>query len=62
MGFHIRHNRRRFTGRGRRLTTNEMHTAEKCIELDLTFGIDVVFKAAVKTVVEQPADLKEGKI
>ena len=35
----------------RRLTDYEMHTAEKCIESGLTFGIDVVFKAAIEEAV-----------
>lgn len=35
----------------RRLTEYEMHTAEKCIESGLTFGIDVVFKAAIEEAV-----------
>lgn len=36
----------------RRLTVDEMRTAEKCIESGLTFGIDIVFKAAVETAAE----------
>lgn len=35
----------------RQLTDYEMHTAEKCIESGLTFGIDVVFKAAIEEAV-----------
>ena len=37
----------------RRLTDYEMHTAEKCIESGLTFGIDIVFKAAIEEAVER---------
>ncbi len=46
----------------RRLTDDEMRTAEKCIESGLTFGIDIVFKAAVEAAVEHSTDLKEGKL
>lgn len=35
----------------RRLTDYEMHAAEKCIESGLTFGIDIVFKAAIEEAV-----------
>ncbi len=37
----------------RRLTDYEMRTAEKCIESGLTFGIDVVFKAAIEEAVRR---------
>ena len=36
----------------RRLTDYEMHTAEKCIESGLSFGINIVFKAAIEEAVE----------
>ena len=35
----------------RRLTDYEMRTAEKCIESGLSFGIDIVFKAAIEEAV-----------
>lgn len=35
----------------RRLTDTEIRTAEKCIESGLTFGIDIVFKAAIEEAV-----------
>lgn len=35
----------------RRLTDTEIRTAEKCIEAGLTFGIDIVFKAAIEEAV-----------
>jgi hypothetical protein len=35
----------------RRLTDDEMRTAEKCIDSGLSFGIDIVFKAAVEEAV-----------
>ena len=47
---------------GRRLTDEEMRIAEKCIESGLTHDIDVVFKAAIETAVEQEIDLREGKL
>lgn len=37
----------------RRLTDYEMRTAEKCIEAGLTSGINIVFKAAIETAVEE---------
>ena len=37
----------------RRLTDYEMHTAEKCIESGLSFGIETVFKAAIEEAIEQ---------
>ena len=32
----------------RRLTDSEIRTAEKCIESGLSFGINIVFKAAIE--------------
>jgi len=37
----------------RRLTDDEIRTAEKCIESGLCFGIETVFKAAIETAVEK---------
>ena len=37
----------------RRLMDYEMHTAEKCIESGLSFGIETVFKAAIEAAVEK---------
>jgi len=37
----------------RRLTDYEMRTAEKCIDSGLSFGLDVVLKAAVEVAVEK---------
>ena len=36
----------------RRLTDDEMHAAEKCIDSGLSFCIETVFKAAIETAVE----------
>lgn len=43
----------------RRLTSNEMRIAEKCIESGLTFGIETVFKAAIEEAVEQSTNLEQ---
>ena len=37
----------------RRLTDDEMRTAEKCIESGLCFGIETVFKAAIEMAVKR---------
>ncbi len=37
----------------RRLTDDEMRTAEKCIDSGLSFGIETVFKAAIEAAVEK---------
>ena len=37
----------------RRLTDYEMRTAEKCIESGLSFGINIVFKAAIEEAVRR---------
>ena len=37
----------------RRLTDDEIRTAEKCIDSGLSFGIETVFKAAIETAVEK---------
>lgn len=42
----------------RRLKDSEMRIAEKCIESGFTSDIDIVFKAAIETAVEQSTDLR----
>ena len=37
----------------RRLTDDEMRTAEKCIDSGLSFGIETVFKAAIEEAIEK---------
>ena len=37
----------------RRLTECEMHTAEKCIESGLSFGIETVFEAAIEEAIRK---------
>ena len=37
----------------RRLTDDQIRTAEKCIDSGLSFGIETVFKAAIETAVEK---------
>lgn len=36
----------------RRLTANEIRMAEKCIESGLSFGLNIVFKAAIEEATE----------